>query len=143
MKTLKSFKEYCGSTLAALVVPVKNQLGVDLPDFWNELENVSRSYCGAAAGFGGFVYYSETVAFWRAHRSKIYALMEEEADGLGENVLQMVCNFNGLKDYETEEIARALFGNYNDEYDQIYNVFAWFALEEVANRYADYSYEND
>jgi hypothetical protein len=69
--------------------------------------------------------------------------MEELADGIGENVLQMVCNFNGLKDYDTEEIAKALFGNYNSDYDQIYNVFAWFALEEVANRYADYSYEND
>ena len=143
MKTLRSFKEYCGETLCALVVPVKNQLGVDLPDFWNELKNVSHSYCGAAAGFGGFIYYRETVAFWRAHRPKIYAYMEELADGLGENVLQMVCSFNGLKDYETEEIARALYGNYNADYDAIYNVFAWFALEEVANRYADYSYEND
>lgn len=141
MKTIKNFKEYCGETLGALVYPVKNQMGVSRSDFWSELENVGRSYCGAAAGFGGFVYYSETVAFWRAHRPKIYAYMKELADGLGENVLSMVCSFNGLKDYETEEVARALYGNYNDEYDQIYNVFAWFALEEVASRYSDYCYE--
>lgn len=143
MKTIKSFKEYCGETLAALVNPVKIQLGVDVEGFWSELENVSRSYCGAAAGFSGFTYYSETVNFWRKHRAKIYAYMEELADGIGENVLQMVCDFNGLKDYETEEVAKALYGNYNSDYDQIYNVFAWFALEEVANRYEDYSYEND
>lgn len=144
MKTLKNFKEYCGETLGALVNPVKNQMGVGLPGLWVELDNVSRSYCGAAAGFCGFIYYSETVSFWRAHRSKIYAYMEELADGIGENVLEMVCNFGGLKGiYETEEIARALYGNYNSEYDPIYNVFSWFALEEVAHRYADYSYEND
>jgi len=142
MKTLKGFKEYCGETLAALVVPVKNQLGVNMPEFWDELENISRSYCGAAAGFSGFIYYSETVKFWRAYRKKITAHMEQLAWELGENVLQMVCSFNGLKDYDQGDIARALYGRYDDDLTSIYNVFAWFALEEVANRYADYDYEN-
>ena len=142
MKTLKNFKEYCGENLAALVSPVKNQLGVNLPEFWAEMENVSKSYCGAAAGFGGFIYYSETVKFWRTYRPKIYAYMDQLADELGENVLQMVCGFNSLQGYETEEIARALYGNYNSDYDVIYNTFAWFALEEVANAYSNYSYEN-
>lgn len=141
MKTLRNFKEYCGETLGALVNPVKNQLGVNLPEFWDELDNVCRSPYGAAAGFSGFIYYSDTVSFWRAHRSDIKALMNEEADSMGESVLNMVCGFGGLKDYETEEIARALYGNYDDDLNQIYNVFAWFALEEVANAYSNWSYE--
>lgn len=143
MKSLRSFKEYCGGSLAALVVPVKNQLGCSsVSEFWNQLENVSRSYCGAAAGFTGFIYYSETVAFWRANRAKITNYMEELSDGLGEDVLHMVCSFNSLEGYEYDEIARALYGNYNSDYDYIYNTFAWFALEEVAHRYSDYEYEN-
>lgn len=144
MKTLKGFKYYCGETLGALVSPVKNQLGVNLPDFWDVLENVSRSYCGAAAGFGGFIYYSETVKFWRANRKKIMDLLSQYADEFGENVLQVVSNFKGFKGVWTDdELGRALYGNYNEEFDQIYNGLAWFALEEVAHRYADYSYEND
>ena len=141
MKTLKDFRNYCGGTLSALVNPVKNQAGEEMPYFFGYLRNVSESPCGAAAGFTGFIYYSETVSFWRAHRKKIYAHMSELADELGENVLQMVCNFGGLKDYETEEIARALYGHYDEELTGIYNVFAWFALEEVANAFSNYEYE--
>lgn len=143
MKTLKNFIDYCGESLGALVRPVKNQMGCDVTEFWQHLNDVSRSYCGAAAGFTGFIYYSETVAFWRKNRKAITACMEELADDLGENLLQMVSNFNGFKGvYTDDELGRALYGNYNSDYDQIYNGFAWFALEEVANRYADYDYEN-
>lgn len=144
MKSLRSFKEYCGGSLAALVVPVKNQLGCSsVSEFWNELENVSRSYCGAAAGFTGFIYYVETVAFWRANRKKIMDVLSDYSEGLGQNVLEIVSNFNGFRGIWTDdEIGRALYGNYNDKYDQIYNGLAWFALEEVAHRYSDYEYEN-
>lgn len=143
MKTLKNFKQYCGEDLAALVNPVKYQMDASLCDFWKELENVAGSPCGAAAGFTGFIYYRETVGFWRRNRRKIYGYMEQLANDLGENVLTMVSGFNGLKDYEQEEIARALYGNYDEELTGIYNVFTWFALEEVANRYLDWCYENN
>ena len=69
--------------------------------------------------------------------------MKALADSLGENLLGLVCGFNGLKDYEQDEIGRALYGNYNEDLTQIYNVFAWYALEEVAHRYSDWVYEND
>lgn len=141
--TLKGFKEYCGETLGALVVPVKHQLGEDLNGFWYQLKNVSDSYCGAAAGFCGFIYYRETVAFWRANRPKIMALINQYADDFGQNALEVVANFNGFKGiYTDDEIGRALYGNYNEELTGIYNGLAWFALEEVAHRYADYEYEN-
>lgn len=143
MKSLRSFKEYCGGSLAALVVPVKNQLGCSsVSEFWDQLENVGRSPYGAASGFTGFIYYSETVAFWRAYRAKITKCLGDLAESLGEDTLHMVCSFNSLEGYEYDEIARALYGNYNSDYDYIYNTFAWFALEEVAHRYSDYEYEN-
>ncbi len=142
--TIKSFKESLSVELAALVYPVKNQLGASSRvEFWQELQNVSNSPYGAAAGFGGFIYYSDTVKFWRKNRQKITKYMNLLAWELGEkNALSLCQGFNGLKDYESEEIARALYGNYNSDLDQIYNVFAWFALEEVANRFADFEYEN-
>ena len=143
MKTLKNFKSYCGAEVAALVNPVKIQTGYRLPDFWQEMENVSRSPYGAAAGFTGFIYYTETVNFWRKHRAAIVALMNEQAEGMGENVLQMVNRFNGLTEYSADEIGRALYGHYNPDLNYIYNVFAWFALEQVAFYYGEWCYEND
>jgi len=142
--TLKGFREYLnGSALAALITPVKNQLsGSTFEDFANELQNVSNSPCGAAGGFGGFIYYSETVAFWRRNRKKITRYMEELAESLGEkNALTMVCGFNSFKDEDTNDIARALYGNYSDDFTQIYNTFAWFALEEIAYQFDSYKYE--
>ena len=143
MATIKQFKEYCGETLAALVIPVKNQIGFDKEGFFYELENVSKSPCGAAGGFTGFIYYTETVSFWRKNRKKIMEYAKEFADGLGENTLQMVCGFNGFKGiYDEDEIGRALYGNYNSDFDGIYNGMAWFILEELAYRYSDFRYEN-
>ena len=121
MKTIKNFIEYCGESVGALVCPVKNQTGLEVADFWDELENVSNSPYGAAAGFGGFVWCSETVTFWRKNRKVITNCMQELADDLGENLLSLVCGFNGLKDYEQDEIGRALYGNYNEDLTQIYN----------------------
>lgn len=141
-KNLKNFKEYCGGSLAALVGAVKFQSGAgSVSEFFDYLENVTASPCGAAAGFTGFIYYSETVSFWRVHRAQITAYMRELAASLGESYFDMVCSFNCLHNYEQEEIGRALFGRYDEELTHIYNVFALFALEEVANRFSDFSYE--
>lgn len=82
-KNLKNFREYCGETLGALVNPVKNQMGATLPEFWEELENVSRSPYGAGAGFTGFIYYSETISFWKRNRKAIMAYAQELAKEFG------------------------------------------------------------
>lgn len=116
--------------LAAVAKAVKNQIGLPLADVVEELANISDCHCGM-------------VAFWRKNRAKISALMNYEADSLGENVLGMVSCFNSLQDYTADEIGRALYGNYNGDLTQIYNSFAWFAAEEVAYRFSDYCYEND
>lgn len=69
--------------------------------------------------------------------------MNYEAEQLGDTLFDMVCRFNSLQDFNAEEVGRALFGNYSAERTQIYNTFAWFALEEVAYRFGEYCYEND
>lgn len=143
--TLKGLKEYCGETLGKLVIPVKNQLAADTKEeFFERLEDVCRSSCGAAAGFTGFTWYTETVDFWRRNRKKIMDYASELADGLGENTLNMVRQFNCLKGNFTEdEIGRALYGNFDIELEQIYNALAWFVLEEIAYKFSDFKYENE
>lgn len=141
--TLKNFIEFT-NTDGKLIKAVKRQSCHNWDDLQDYLKNVSNSPCGAAGGFGGFIYYSETVAFWRRNRKIITERLNDLAFELGENTLQMVMLFGGIKDgdFSEDEIGRALYGRYNSELDQIYNVFAWFALEEVANWYSDFEYEN-
>ncbi len=101
---------------------------------------------GIDGGFGDFIYYADTVAFYKKYRKKINALAEELADEIGEGgVTEMVGAFNCIKsyDYKTErwtdkddrkDIAVCLFGgslrNLTDDV-RIPNDLAWFAAEEV------------
>lgn len=128
MKTLKQVKnerpEY-----AKLIQAVWNSL--DESDF----ENIYQY--GISGGYGDFVYYYDTVKFWRTNRKQITALLEETAEQFGENVLDMIKGFRS-SDAETNEIARCLYGNYSDNNDcTIYNAFAWFAAEEVVRWFCE------
>ena len=140
---LKDFIEFT-NTDGKLIKAVKRQTGREWAEFQDELKNVSASPYGAASGFGGFIYYYETVEFWRRNRKVITEQLNELAFSLGENVMSMVMSFGGIKDgdFTEDEVGRALYGRYDDELQQIYNVFAWYALEEVANWYSDFEYEN-
>nr|WP_314662065.1 hypothetical protein [uncultured Prevotella sp.] len=141
--TLKNFIEFT-NTDGKLIKAVKRQYGYGWDDFQDYLKNVSNSPYGAAGGFSGFIYYSETSDFWRRNRKIITEQLSELAFSLGENMLQMVMSFRGVKDsdFSEDEVGCALYGNYNSDLDQIYKVFAWFALEEVASWYSDFEYEN-
>ena len=93
---------------------------------------------GADGGFGGFIYYSETCAFYAKNRALILKLVKDMADSLGEGVLEMVQNFNCLgKDFSLDEIGETLYGNKNKHQTQVANALAWFALEEVCRAYDD------
>lgn len=66
MKSLRfnDFVEYSGIN-RKLINAVKNQAGCNWSEFQEYLENVANSPRGAAGGFCGFIYYSETTEFWR------------------------------------------------------------------------------
>ncbi len=65
---------------------------------------------GADSGWSGFTYYSDTCAFFKAHKADILALAKQSADDLGEEMLAMIRGFrclgnSGKPDYTTDEIA--------------------------------------
>ena len=115
-----------------LINAVKRQLGED----WKEdLENVLRCSSGAAGGFRGFIYYSETTQFAKKNRKEIVKLLEEQAEDFGySGPIEMVRSFNCLKGFDAteREVARSLYGRPTEEDTQILNALAWYALEEVA-----------
>lgn len=96
---------------------------------------------GSGGGFPGFIYYKDTLYFWKRYKLLILEYAEELAKDLGEETIVMVQNFNGIKgDYTLTEISKALYSGLrsnreNDDYVPIFNTMARFALEEVAREY--------
>lgn len=104
-----------------------------------QLADVARH--GASGGFRGFIYYTDTLAFYKAHEADILKMAEEMAFELGEDMLAMISNFGCLSsgqypnrkpDYSQSEIAEALYSGRGEATTQVRNAMAWFALEEVA-----------
>jgi hypothetical protein len=121
---------------ARLVRAVVRQMGGW--DYFSErAEDIQRA---ADAGWTGFTWYHDTVAFYRRHRDAILELAEQMADDVGgHGMLSMISGFNCLIDckFSDTEIAKALYTSKGDHVDAIQNAMAWFALEEVARSYCD------
>lgn len=103
---------------------------------WGEFPDMAESVAshGADGGYSGWIYFDDTCEFFRANREAIRTLVERSAEGLGEEPLAMVANFNCLRDCTTWEVANA-FADRGEECDSIQNALAWFALEEVSRAY--------
>lgn len=92
---------------------------------------------GAAGGFGGFIYYSETVPFGRRLRDALLSMLRSLADDLGESgELEVLAGFQCL-DLSQSELARALYRPGSDDAQQVFNALAWYALEQTARAYVD------
>ncbi len=118
---------------ASLVRSVVRQLG-DKESF----RDIVRG--GIDGGFHGFIYYSETVPFFKRNRADILELARDRASDFGTDVVSMVAGFRCLTDdTETREsIARCLFGGRLTEADaEVANALAWYAGEEVARAFCD------
>lgn len=97
---------------------------------------------GIDGGFGKFIYYKDTIEFFKANRAEIVALVAEMANELGETPIGLVASFNCLKmdahnPEDEAEIARALYGRLASDDTRVPNALAWFAAEEVARDQAE------
>ena len=102
---------------------------------------------GADCGFCGFTYYNETIAFFKANRKDIINHMENFAAEMGTDIITMVQGFGVFRHSEkptAEEVGKALWdsGKYWPDLTTLYNVFAWYALEEVSRTWYGYLEEN-
>jgi len=108
---------------------------------WDSFQESAQDVCnhGANAGFGGFIYYTDTIAFTKRNKKALLDLCKEQAqDYYGKNysVGQFIAGFNCV-DCDAEQVAIALYTGKGDNVTEVYNALAWYALEEVARRYCD------
>lgn len=105
-----------------------------LDAFLESYEDVANH--GIDGGFGDFIYYTDTNAFYAANQTAIRNYAASLADDLGENVVDMVQNFGCLgKDYSIDEIGQTLW---SDEHQiQVANALAWFVAEQLCGNCVD------
>ena len=115
---------------------------------WREFQERARDVttCGAAGGFAGFIYYSETEPFARRHCADILRMAESMREDFGEpdTLAQFIAGFNCL-DIPAARVELALMNCNPDplEIKLTYNALAWFALEELARAYVDAREDSD
>ena len=120
------------STLTSLDRRVLRQLGSG-DDAVSSAKDAARH--GADAGFGGFTYYAETVAFFKRNRSAILAMLSETASDMGMSASSVLAGFNCLKGIAD---PMAILANpKHEEYDTVANALAWYALEECGRKLLD------
>jgi len=132
-KTVKNVIEEIGYPLTGSSDDFKELSGI--------LENCAEN--GADIGISGFIYYSETIPFFKKNRTSIVAHMEQTAEEMGTDIITMVQNFGVFRRSEKPtagEIGKALWDRSKTypELTTLYNVFSWYALEEVSRTWYRY-----
>lgn len=119
---------------SSLIDAVINQFG-GKESFKESASDVSNN--GINGGFGGFIYYNETVKFAQDNKALIMEMAKEQAQEFGTIDVMMIQGFNCLNgNYNLEEIQQAIYGD-SDDSTQVLNALAWYAAEEVCRAYAD------
>jgi len=148
MGYIKKNSNFSGRTIHSVIL----NLGFHLWDKEKEFKKLSGiltqcSLKGANSGFSGFSYISDTVYFFLKHRKDIVKNMERTAEDCGIDILSMVQEFGVFKNTKKPSISnigKALWdsGLYNPKLNNLYQVFAWYALEEIAHTWQRYLEEN-
>lgn len=133
MNTLKQFAQR-SHLPAKLVRAVIRQVGGF--DSFKELADDVTNY-GANGGFSGFVYYTDTVAFTTKNKAEILESLKTLAADMGETFSACLCGFGAFKGKTESDVLDGLYNHRSDMRQTVYNVLAWYALEEVARSYVD------
>jgi hypothetical protein len=137
MKSKREFlKVVSNERLANAVI---KQLGVP----FKELLQNANNYRDASSGINGFIYYDETHKFALKNRKAIIELLEEQAEQMDTNVIDLVKSFNCLEvDNDDLKDLYKFLGGSKVEQSSITNALAWFALETIIYELINYK-END
>ena len=131
------------NVISALGFPLKGS-GETFSELSTQFENCAEH--GANVGIPGFIYYNETIPFFIKNRKDIVNHMEQTAAELGTDIISMVQGFGVFRNSDKpgpSEVGRALWdGKKHEELTTLYNVFAWYALEEVSRTWYRYLEEH-
>jgi len=102
---------------------------------------------GANKGFTGFTNSTDLLQFFQKNRREIAIHMELDAAEMVMDLISMVQNFGAFKNSDKPtptEIGKALWDKSKTypELTELYNVFSWYALEEISKTWYRFLEEN-
>jgi hypothetical protein len=102
---------------------------------------------GADFGISGFINKGDNINFFLANRADIVNNMETTAADCGMDIISMVQEFGIFRNSKKptpREVGKALWdgSKLHSELRDLYNVFAWYALEEISRTWYRYIEEN-
>lgn len=90
---------------------------------------------GIDGGFNGFIYYSDTHLFAMRYRKQIVKMLEDDAESMGTDVVEMVANFGTFRrspmDADDKKDLYKYLGEARPKQGAITNIMAWYAAETV------------
>lgn len=116
------------STFDKLKAAVVAQLG-GAAEAKRQFPDIARY--GISGGFGGFIYYVDTVKFYDKHKTTIKQYLLEEAEDMGCSVAELIRTDDKE---EAKDIQKVLHGMKFDGDYYAKNKLAWYAAESVAYR---------
>lgn len=133
-KTLKNFIEY-SSIDAGLIHAIVRQSGG-----WQSFQDMAPDINnhGIYGGFSGWIYYAETCQFYAHNQSVIVAIVEQWANDSNLSPIDFVAGFHCLG-VDKPSVGKTLYGNKRQHDTIVANALAWFAAEEVARSFVDWS----
>jgi len=137
MKTITQAEKDSGVSAKLIRGVIKQLGGMDIAK--ESMRDIVNH--GIDGGFSGFIYYNDTIAFFKKFRSEIRELVCDQAEEFGVSPIDFVASFNCLKyDNDIEgkkEIRRALFGKMISDDCLVPNALSWYAGEEVSRLFFD------
>lgn len=136
-KTIKVFCQYSNIDHALIKAVIRQSGGWDA--FQEQALDIANY--GISGGFSGWIYYTETCAFYAKNQQLIVGLVESQADEYDYTSPQdMVKSFRHL-DATLSEIGFTLYGTKRQHDNYVANALVWYAAEKAARAYADWTYE--
>ena len=130
--TLKAFINQTSIPAKLARATVRQAFG-DWESFKERADDIANY--GASGGYGGFIYYSDTVDFAKRNLPEILERAEQQAEEFGESDgYSMIAEFNCLKGEKLTggRVALAISKSNHKSHTAVMNALAWYALEEVA-----------
>lgn len=116
----------------SLINAVVSRIGME------SIEDVNRH--GISGGFSGFIYYSDTVAFYKRYRAIINRMVLDMSKEFGTNPVDFVAGFRCVNDDDEnrQDIGVCVYGGNLSKLEDdthVPNALAWFAAEEVCRMF--------
>jgi len=134
-KTLKNFINY-SSIDAKLIRAVIRQSG-GWQSFQDSAPDIANQ--GISGGFNGWIYYTETCQFYVKNQGVIVDIVENWANDYNISPIDFVASFRCLDVEDKPYVGKTMYGNKCQHDTTIANALAWFAAEEVARSFVDWS----